>query len=118
MEAVLKWVTPGTLSDPERSCLRPGALDLGPLNGLVHYRLLTSRPVTWRWMLPLSATEIVMITAGIVTGGGFRSFIFLAYCPSLAVFAVVFSSHGLSLAWTTGWVCPRATGNWAGASTG
>ena len=74
---------------------------LGAFNGLVHFRLLTHRPVTWRWMLLLSATEIVLITGGIVIGGGFRSFIFLGYYPSLAVFAVVFSSHGLSLAWTT-----------------
>ena len=74
---------------------------LGMLNGLVHYRLLTNRPVTWRWMLFLSATEMALITAGIVIGGGFTSFIFLAYYPSLAVFAVVFSSHWLSLAWTT-----------------
>ena len=74
---------------------------LGMLNGLVHLRLLTNRPVTWRWMLLLSATEIALITVGVGVGGGFRSFIFLAYYPSLAVFAVVFSSHGLSLAWTT-----------------
>ena len=74
---------------------------LGMLNALVHHRLLTNRPLTWRWMLFLSATEIALITAGIVIGGGFRSFIFLAYYPSLAVFAVVFSSHWLSLAWTT-----------------
>ena len=44
---------------------------------------------------------IALITAGVVIGDGFRSFIFLAYYPSLAVFAVVFSSHWLSLAWTT-----------------
>ena len=74
---------------------------LGVLNGLVHHRLLTNRPVTWRWMLFLSAADIALITAGIVIGGGFRSFIFLAYYPSLAVFAVVFSSFWLSLAWTT-----------------
>ena len=74
---------------------------LGMLNGVVHHRLLTNRPVTWRWMLFLSATEIALITAGVVIGDGFRSFIFLAYYPSLAVFAVVFSSHWLSLAWTT-----------------
>ena len=74
---------------------------LAVFNGLVHYRLLTNRPVTWRWMLLLSATELALVTFGIVLGGGFRSFIFLAYYPSLAVFAVVFSSHWLSLAWTT-----------------
>ena len=74
---------------------------LGILNGLVHHRLLTKRPLTWRWMLFLSAAEIVMITAGVVVNGGYTSLIFLAYYPSLAVFAVVFSSHGLSLAWIT-----------------
>ena len=58
---------------------------LGMLNGLVHHRLLTNRPVTWRWMLFLSATEIALITVVIVIGGGFRSFIFLAYYPSLGV---------------------------------
>ena len=74
---------------------------LGVVNGLVHLRLLTNRSVTWRWMLLLSAADIALITFGIVIGGGFRSFIFLAYYPSLAVFAVVFSSYWLSLAWTT-----------------
>ena len=135
MEAVLKWVTPGTLSDPEvvlhaarvsvwarwfvwlvgviLLAYRPGfwypedleflllPVVLGALNGLLHFRLLTNRPVTWRWMLLLSAAEVALITGGVVIGGGFRSFIFLGYYPSLAVFAVVFSSHGLSLAWTT-----------------
>ena len=70
-------------------------------NGLVHHRLLTHRPVSWRWMLLLSATDIALISFGVVIGGGFRSFIFLAYYPSLAVFAVVFSSRWLTLAWTT-----------------
>ena len=74
---------------------------LGIFNGLVHHRILTNRPVTWRWMLFLSATDMVLITAGVVIGGGYRSFIFLAYYPSLAIFAVVFSSHWPSLAWTT-----------------
>ena len=74
---------------------------LGMLNGLVHHRLLTNRPVTWRWMLSLSATEIVLITVGIVIGDGFGSLGFLAFYPSLAIFAVVFSSLWVSLAWTT-----------------
>ena len=74
---------------------------LGVANGLVHHRLLTNRSVTWRWMLLLSAADIALVTAGVVIGGGFRSFIFLGYYPTLAVFAVVFSSYWLSLAWTT-----------------
>ena len=70
-------------------------------NGLVHYRLLTHRPVTWRWLLFLGAMDVALTTFGIVIGGGFKSFIFLAYYPALAIFAVVFSSVWLSLAWTT-----------------
>ena len=71
------------------------------LNGLVHFRLLTNRPVTWRWMLVLSAMDIALITAGVVIGGGFNSFFFLAYYAALAVFAAVFTSLWFGLAWTT-----------------
>ena len=71
------------------------------LNGLVHYRLLTNRPVTWRWLLVLSAMDIALITTDIVIGGGFKSFTFLAYYPALAMFAAVFTILWLSLAWTT-----------------
>ena len=71
------------------------------VNGLVHYRLLTNRSVTWRWMLLLSAIDVALITVGVVIGGGFTSFIFLVYYPALAAFAVVFSSLSLSLASTT-----------------
>ena len=71
------------------------------INSLVHHRLRTHRPVTWRWMLFLSATYVALITVGVVIGGGFTSLIFLAYYPTLAIFAVVFSSRWLTLAWTT-----------------
>ena len=71
------------------------------VNGLVHYRLLSSRPVTWRWLLFLGAMDVALTTFGVVIGGGFTSFIFLAYYPALAILAVVFSSLWLSLAWTT-----------------
>ena len=70
-------------------------------NDLVHHRLLTNRPITWRWMLFLCTMDLAPITANIVIDGGFSSFIFLGYYPALAVFAVVFPSSWLSLAWTT-----------------
>ena len=76
-------------------------IPLVTLNGLVHYRLLTNRPVTWRWILVLSVMDIVLITAGVVIGGGFNSFFFLAYYAALAVFAAVFTSLWVGLAWTT-----------------
>ena len=71
------------------------------LNGLVHYRLLTNRPVTRRWMLVLSAMDIALATASITIASGFDSFIFVAYCPALVLFALVFASVRLGLAWTT-----------------
>ena len=74
---------------------------LATLNGLVHFRLLTNRPVTWCWMLLLSAMDIALATSSISVGPGFDSYVFVAYYPALALFAVVFTSLWLSLAWTT-----------------
>ena len=72
------------------------------LNGLVHYRLVTGRPVTWRWLLFLSAMDIVLATVGIIFQGGFEDgYVFLVYYPALALFVVVFPSLWLGLAWTT-----------------
>ena len=71
------------------------------INGLVHYQLMVKRSVTWQWILFLSTMDLALITCGIVIGGGFKSFIFLAYYPALAFFAVVFSSLWHTLAWTT-----------------
>ena len=63
------------------------------LNGLVHYRLVTGRPVTWRWLLLLSAMDIALATTGVVFQGGFEEgFVFVAYYPALALFVVVFPS--------------------------
>ena len=71
------------------------------VNGLVHYRLLSNRAITQRWLLFLSVMDVALITYGVVIGGGFTSFIFLAYYPALGIFAVVYSSLWLSLGWTT-----------------
>ena len=72
------------------------------LNGLVHYLLIARRPVSWRWMLLLSAMDIALATVGVVVQGGFdRGFVFVAYYPALALFLVVFTSLWLGLAWTT-----------------
>ena len=71
------------------------------LNGLVHYRLLRSRSVSWRWLLLLSAMDFALITTGIILQHGFEGFLFLAYYPALALFVVVFPSLWLGSAWTT-----------------
>ena len=77
------------------------SVSLAVVNGVVHYRLLTNRPVTWRWMLALGAMDIALITANIAVGGRFDNLIFVTYYPALAIFAVAFSSLRLILAWVT-----------------
>ena len=71
------------------------------INGLVHFRLRTNRLVTWRSLLILSAMDLALATSSISVGPGFDSFVFVAYYPAIALFAVVFTSLWLSLAWTT-----------------
>ena len=70
------------------------------VNGFLHYRLRRNQTVTWRWLLFLSAMDIALITAAVIIGGEFHLFSY-AYYPALALFAVVFTSLPLSLAWTT-----------------
>ena len=80
-------------------------VSLAVINGLVHFRLLRNRSVTWRWMPALSAVDLALITANVATNvaatGNFDNLVFLAYYPSLAIFAVAFSSLRLVLAWVT-----------------
>ncbi|MDE2838292.1 MAG: histidine kinase [Chloroflexota bacterium] len=81
-------------------------------NGLVHYRLLTRRPVTWRWMLALGILDIALITANVAVRGDFDSLVFVAYYPALAAFSLVFTSTWLGLVWAT-----AAALSYAGVST-
>ena len=75
---------------------------LAGLNGYVHFRLVSGRTVTLRWMLALSAMDAVLITGGMVVGGGFSNYFFyLMYYPALAAFAVFFNSYRLAFAWVT-----------------
>ena len=71
------------------------------INGFVHYWLQTNRSVTWFWMLVLCAVDIALITGNIAVNGRFEGYFFVAYYPALAMFAVVFSSLWLILAWVT-----------------
>ena len=70
-------------------------------NGFVHYRLRRDRAVTWRWLLFLSGMDIALISAAVIIGGDFHHFSYVTYYPALALFAVVFASLWLSLAWAT-----------------
>ena len=70
-------------------------------NGLIHYRLLTNRPVTWRWMLALCVLDIALISLHALARGGYDNLTYLAYYPALGAFAVVFNSFRLVVVWTT-----------------
>ena len=70
-------------------------------NGLIHYRLRRGWTVTWRWLLFLHAVDIALITTAIALAGDFDFMTFVAYYVALALFAVVFTSPWLSLAWAT-----------------
>ena len=75
---------------------------LSTVNGVVHYRVVRGRSVTLRWMLALSVLDVFIITAGTAVGGGLNNNLFyLLYYPSLAWFAVFFSSFRLSFVWAT-----------------
>ena len=74
---------------------------LAVVNGILHYRILRKRPVTWRWMLAISAADIVLITSNIALLGTFDNYVFVIYYPALAAFAMVFTIFWLSIAWTT-----------------
>ena len=70
-------------------------------NGYLHRRLATERTVSWRWMLALSALDVAMLSGGVAAHRGFESPFFVGYYPSLAMFAVVFGSVRLNIAWVT-----------------
>ena len=70
-------------------------------NGFLHYWLLSKRPVTWHWLVALSALDITLITSGLVMDGEFGSIHHLGYYPALALVAVILSSFTFILAWTT-----------------
>ena len=72
------------------------------LNGFLHHRLRTKKPVTWRWVMGLMATDVALLSATIVVGGGFNHFFYhLLYYPVLAGYAAIFTSFRLTMVWVT-----------------
>ena len=72
------------------------AVYLLALNGYTHYRIKTKRILSLRWAFVLSAMDVLMVTAGLAIAGGFANTFFVLYYPALAMFAVVFTSFGVS----------------------
>ena len=82
---------------PEHTAVYAGlVVALGALNGALHYRLITDRPVARHHVLGTGAIDVVVITAAIIAHGGFISYLFVAYFPAIVIFTVV-GSPTLSL---------------------
>ena len=72
------------------------------LNGFCHHRVWSGRSLDWRWMLGINTVDVALVTSGVWISGGFSAlFSHLLYYPVLALFAVLFTSLKLSLAWAT-----------------
>ena len=68
----------------------------------VHYRLVSNRPITWRWILAGCMVDTVLMTATAAAGLGFNHYyIYLVYYPVLAGFAMFFTSFRLNMAFVT-----------------
>ena len=71
-------------------------------NVSIHYRIMTGREVTWRWMMALQAIDVALVTAANAVSGGMTYYFFhMLYYPLLAFFAVLFTSFRLNLVWVT-----------------
>ena len=71
------------------------------LNAYVHHHIRSNRTITWRWLLVLSAVDMVVMVGIVVVSDGLQSRYFVGFYPLLAVFAAVFTSFRVSFAWTT-----------------
>ncbi len=77
-------------------------LTLIGFNGYIHYRLLSNRPITWRWPVALYALDVFLVSAAAALSDGFsHSFHHLFYYPVLAGLAVLFTSFRLNMVWVT-----------------
>ena len=71
-------------------------------NGYIHYRILSNRPITWRWLFALYVLDVFLVSAMLALSYGFsHDFVHLFYYPALALMAVLFSSFRLNMAWVT-----------------
>ena len=88
---------------PERYVVyAPLVLLLVAFNGYTHYRLVTNKTITWRWILGLAAMDLTMVSVATVIGGGFSHyFLHLLYYPPLAGYALVFTSFRLTMVCVT-----------------
>ena len=71
-------------------------------NGYIHYRILSNRRITWRWVFALYALDVFLISATAALSDGFsHDFVHLFYYPALAWMAMLFASFRLNMVWVT-----------------
>lgn len=70
-------------------------------NAYMHYRLVSRRTMTLRWVLALSVMDVILITIAVGVSGFQHFLFFMLYYPALAMFALLFTSFKLNLAWVT-----------------
>ena len=71
-------------------------------NGYFHYRLRSNKAMTWQWIFALCAIDVSIISVSVAISNGFSHYFFhLFYYPSLALFAVIFTSFRFNMAWVT-----------------
>ena len=71
-------------------------------NGYIHFRILSNKRITWRWVFALYALDVFLISAAAALSDGFsHGFVHLFYYPALAGLAVLFASFRLNMVWVT-----------------
>ena len=70
-------------------------------NGYIHYRLASKKTMTLQWVLALSVVDVILISVGVGVSGFQHFLFFMLYYPALAMFALLFTSFRLNLAWVT-----------------
>ena len=71
-------------------------------NGYIHFRILSNKRITWRWVFALYALDVFLISASAALSDGFsHGFVHLFYYPALAGLAVLFASFRLNMVWVT-----------------
>ena len=77
------------------------ALSLAALNVYVHWRIWQGRPITLRYVLALSAIDLLFVTVGIAITSQFRNTYFPLYYPALLGLSLVSPLRRLSFAVVT-----------------
>ena len=72
---------------------------LTSFNGYFHYRVLSNKAITGRWVLAFCILDVTLLSVGVAISNGFSHYFFhLLYYPPLAFCAAVITSFRLNMA--------------------